>query len=179
MGSSGETYLREITTNPTARAGETFRARQHRLLAALRPKVALFAELRLDWAMREAAWEALSVFCAGPVRAHLCAADQELYAPAGATAETRLLVAALRASGAQLGERIDALAHTDESEAAARLAHGIEALLAAHLAVERDVLLPALAALPGLDLPVLVARFTTLLDQGAPVARGAAVLAAA
>jgi hypothetical protein len=171
MGSSGETYLREIATDPAARAGETVRARQHRLLTALRPKVALFAELRLDWAAREAAWDALTGFCTGPVRAHLRAADQALYAPAGAGAQTRLLVAALRASGAQRGERIETLARTDEAQAAARLAHGIEALLAAHLAVERDVLLPALAALPGVDLPALAAHFATLLDQGAEVAR--------
>ena len=178
MGSSGETYVREMAIDPAARAGETVRARQHRLLAALRPKVALFAELRLDWAAHEAAWDALTRFCTGPVRAHLCAADQALYAPASVGAQTRLLVAALRASRAQLGGRIETLVRTDEAEAAARLAYGIEALLAAHLAVEHDVLLPALAALPGVDLPALVAHFATLLDQGGPVARRT-VLAAA
>ncbi len=168
MGAGSEVYLCDVAAGPVARACEAVRAGHHRLLAALRPKVALLTELQLDWAAREAAWDALTAFCAGPVRTQLSAADQALYAPACDSAETRLLVGALRATSAQLDDRIEALTRADEADAAARLAPVIESLLASHLAVEQRVLLPALATLPGVDLTVLVAHFTMLVDGSRP-----------
>lgn len=177
MAAHSEVFLREAAADPAAGAHETVRAGHQRLLAALRAKVALLAELHLDWADREAAWDALSAFCTGPVRAHLRAADQALYAPADDNADTRLLTAALRATGAQLHERIEALERASEAAAAARLAPVIEALLISQLAVERRVLLPALATLPGADLPALLAHFTALLETGR-TSRGSLLAAA-
>lgn len=177
MEAGSEVYLCDTAADPAVRAREMLRAGHHRLLAALRPKVALLTELQLDWAAREAAWDALTAFCTGPVRTLLSAADRALYAPVCENAETRLLVRALRATGAQLDERIEALARTDEADSAARLAPVIESLLASHLAVEQRVLLPALAALPGVDLAGLVAHFTVLAD-GSRLERPAALAAA-
>lgn len=177
MAAHSEAFLREVPADPAAQAHDGVRAGHQRLLAALRPKVALLAELHLDWADREAAWDALTAFCTGPLRAHLRAADQALYAPVSDDPQTRLLVGALRATGAQLDERIEALKRASEADAAARLAPVIEALLVSHLAVERRVLLPALATLPGADLSALLARFTALLETG-PQPRGSLLAAA-
>ena len=177
MAADSEVYLRDIAADPAARVREAVRAGHRQLLAALRPKVALLTELRLDWVAREAAWDALTAFCTSPVRAHLRAAEQAFYTPATDSPETRLLAVALRATAAQLEERIEALARASEADAAARLAPVIEALLISHLAVERRVLLPALATLPGVDLPALVTRFTALLET-VPRARGTLLAAA-
>lgn len=90
---------------------------------------------------------------ADEVRRHLAAADAALYAPAAGAAETRLLVRALRTAGAALA---------DLAEVPGRAG----AALGVHFAVERDVLLPALGALPGVDLAALVADLETLLAGG-------------
>ena len=177
MTADSEVYLHEIAADPAARARETVRAGHQQLLAALRPKVALLTELRLDWVAREAAWDALTAFCTSPVRAHLRSAEEAFYTPAASGPETRLLAVALRATAAQLEERIEALARASEADAAARLAPVIEALLISHLAVERRVLLPALATLPGVDLPALVTQFTALLET-IPQARSTLLAAA-
>lgn len=177
MTADSEVYLHEIAADPAARARETVRAGHQQLLAALRPKVALLTELRLDWIAREAAWDTLTAFCTSPVRAHLRSAEQAFYTLATSSPETRLLAVALRATAAQLRDQIDALERASEADAAARLAPVIEALLISQLAVERRVLLPVLATLPGADLPALVAQYTALLETGSRT-RGNLVAAA-
>jgi hypothetical protein len=119
-----------------------------RLLAALRPKVAMLTELELGAVDRETALAALSDFCAGPVRRHLAATDRAFYAPAADVPVTRLLVRALRTSAAALAQDIDVLTRMDDPRRARAVARSIEVRLATQLAVEQAVLLPALAALP-------------------------------
>lgn len=166
MTPQSEVHIQATETDPHVQAKEAIRSRHHRLVSALRPKVALLAELRLEADAREAARASLHAFCAGEVRRHLAATDQALYAPAAGAAETRLLIRTLRATTAALGDRIDALSSTEDADTSATLARGVEAVLATHLAVELAVLPAALAALPGADLPALTADWLTLLDGG-------------
>lgn len=166
MTPSSEIYIQATETDPTVQAEAAIRAGHHRLLAALRPKAASLAEPQQSADAREAARTAVTEFCATEVRRHLAASDQALYAPAAGAAETRLLVRALRTTAGALNDRIDALSRTGDADASAALVQSIEAVLAVHLAVEQTVLLPALADLPGADLPSLTEDWTTLLDGG-------------
>jgi hypothetical protein len=161
---SADIRIQVTETDPGTRAQAAIRAGHHRLLCALRPKVALLTELRLGSDAREAAWDGLVDFCTGTVRRHLSATDHALYTPAADAAATRLLVRALRAVSGDLDEKIDALSRAHDADAVATLAQHTEAVLAAHLAVEQTGLLPALAAVPGADLPALVSLWATLLD---------------
>ncbi|WP_328558490.1 DUF2249 domain-containing protein [Streptomyces coelicoflavus] len=113
----------------------------------------------------EVAAEATSAF-AGQLRSLLTATDQTLYAAASGAAETRLLVRALRAAADAIGRHAGSLpAATDggEHSGAVRV---LEGMLTVHVGMERAVLLPALAALPGVDLSALVGDFTTVLEGG-------------
>jgi hypothetical protein len=94
---SADIRIQVTETDPGTRAQAAIRAGHHRLLCALRPKVALLTELRLGSDAREAAWDGLVDFCTGTVRRHLSATDHALYTPAADAAATRLLVRALRA----------------------------------------------------------------------------------
>lgn len=130
----------------------------HRCLTAtLRPKVALLTQLDLGPEAREHAQAGLARFCDGPLRDYLDACDQRLYAPAAGEAQTRLLILALRTSAAVLRRHLDALPNADEAPMVTSLADSIDALLAAHLAMERSALLPALPAHSAADLLALTA----------------------
>lgn len=100
---------------------------------------------------------------AEPLSRLLTATDQTLYAAASGAADTRLLVRALRSASDAAARQGEALAAADDRAAAARV---LEGLLTAAFRMEREVLLPALAALPGVDVPELAADFTTVLDGG-------------
>jgi hypothetical protein len=119
-----------------------------RLLAALRPKVAMLTELELGAVDRETALATLIEFCAGPVRSHLIATDRLLYAPAADVPVTRLLIRALRTTAAALAQDVDVLTRMDDPRRARAVARSVEVRLATQLSVEQAVLLPALAALP-------------------------------
>lgn len=109
---------------------------------------------------------ALAFFCTAEVRRHLACAQQTLYPAASAAAETRLLVRALRIGRRTLDRLIDTLAAAGDPASAAATGRALAAALEAHLTVERTLLLPALAALPGADLPALVDDLQTLLHGG-------------
>jgi len=157
---SSDIHIEATETDPAARARSAIRAAHRRLLAGLAASIASAPDP--DEGVRTTPAE----YCAGPLRGHLAATDATLYAAASGAAETRLLVRALRATSAALGERADALAAAEDPETAIALARGIEAVLAVHLTVEETVLLPALAALPGAGLPGLADDLRTLLDGG-------------
>ncbi|MFI6559511.1 hypothetical protein [Streptomyces sp. NPDC050534] len=151
-------------TDPAERACAGIRSVQQRLLTSLRPKVAMLTELELGPDARDAAHATLAAYCNGPVRRHLAAADQVLYGPVAGSPETRLLVQALRIAATALDGDIEALGRTDDAHRARAVAQRIETLVVAHLAVERAVLLPALAALPGHELARLAGDFTVLAE---------------
>ncbi|MBS2965158.1 DUF2249 domain-containing protein [Actinocrinis puniceicyclus] len=166
MTITSEVYIEGSEADPAVQAASTVRRAQRSLTGALRPKVALLTELKLGPEARERAQEALARLCDGPLRRYLDACDQTLYAAAADAPETRLLIRALRTSAAVLRRHLDALPNADEPPTVTSLAESIDAVFAAHLAIERTVLLPALAALPGVDLPALAADLETLLDGG-------------
>lgn len=132
----------------------------------MRAKAALLTELALGHDARATAWEHLAGFCTGTLRRYLEACDQALYAAGAGAAETRLLVRGLRLTAARLERHIEALAAAEQPADVTVAAAAIEAVLAAHLVLEHDVLLPGLGALPGADLPTLVADLEILLAGG-------------
>jgi uncharacterized protein (DUF2249 family) len=160
--SSSEIYIEATETDPAVRARAAVREVHRRLRAGL----AAAGEPPLGAGSRESAHPALLAFCTGELRRYLAAADLTLYAAASGAAETRLLVRALRSGAAALDEHIEALAAAGDTDSAVALARAIEAVLAVHLATEETVLLPALAALPGADLPTLVADLQAVRDGG-------------
>ncbi|MET8221565.1 DUF2249 domain-containing protein [Streptomyces hirsutus] len=102
----------------------------------------------------------------GEIRRHLTASAETLHAAAAHAPESRLLVSALRIARSALDRHVDALDAAGDSASATAAAQRVEAVLSVHRAVEEDVLLPALAALPGGVLPPLVADYETLLRGG-------------
>ncbi|MEU1600401.1 hypothetical protein ABZ468_48550 [Streptomyces sp. NPDC005708] len=85
-------FIQATDTDPAIQARAVIRTGQQRLLADLRPKATLLTDLELGTDAREAALSTLTEFCTGPVRRHLNATDQALYAPAADSPETRLLI---------------------------------------------------------------------------------------
>ncbi|WP_329330264.1 DUF2249 domain-containing protein [Streptomyces luteogriseus] len=159
MASSSEIHIDATETDPAVPAQIAIRAVHQRLRIGL----AVFGESEPIAGSQNVAHAALVDFCTGELRRHLAATDQVLFAAASGAPETRLLVRALRTTTAALDAHIDALAATDTTTSAMAITQVIEAVLAVHLAAEETVLLPALAALPGADLPALVTDMLTLL----------------
>jgi uncharacterized protein (DUF2249 family) len=155
MTPPSEVFIESTDTDPAVRA----QARVRQTGQRLRGRLAALSEQE-----GAAAAVALRDFCAGELRGYLDACDRTLYAAASGAAETRLLVRALRTTADRLGRHIDTLQATGAAAGAA--AQAIEVLFAAQLAVEDAVLLPALAVLPGAELPTLAADLQTLLDGG-------------
>ena len=162
MTPSSEIYIDATETDPAVRAQAALRSTHQRLHGRL----VTLVEVEPVAAAGESARAALVGFCGGELRRYLDACDQTLYAAAAGAAETRLLVRALRTTSGLLGRNIEALSSAADAAAAVSVARAIEAMLLAQLTVERAVLLPAVAGLPGADLPTLVADLHTLLDGG-------------
>ncbi|MEU8454918.1 DUF2249 domain-containing protein [Streptomyces griseoaurantiacus] len=163
MAPSSEIYIESTDTDPAVRAQSALHHTQQRLQGRL----ATLTEVEPEAAEAgESVRAALTEFCAGELRRYLSAADRTLYATASGAAETRLLVRGLRTTGGMLDRDVDRLSTAGDAASATTLARAIEAVLRAHLAVERNVLLPALVGLPGADLPALVGDLDTLLAGG-------------
>ena len=133
------------------------------LLTDLEMHVALATDLHLQLADREQARDALIDFCARRMVTHLLAVDQVLYAAATAAVETRLLASALRAQHDLIAARLAELLRADNSADIAASAHALIGLLQVCHHVEQQVLIPALARLPEVDLAALVDDVDTLL----------------
>ncbi|MCT2588649.1 DUF2249 domain-containing protein [Streptomyces sp. N2-109] len=163
MTRASEVYIQATATDPAVSAQADVSLVQERL----RSKLSSLTRPALDADGAHAVRSALTGFCTGELRPHLAATDETLYAAASGAAETRLLVQALRAASAALQRQVDALSAAEDDASALAVAQQAEAVLGVHFTVERTVLLPALAALPGADLPSLVADLHTLLSGGA------------
>jgi len=166
MTMTSQIFIEATGTDPAVAARAAVGRVQQELLRTVRAQAALL-ELELGHDAREQASARLAGFCAGEVRGYLRACDQALYAAGAGAGETRLLVRALRVTAALLDAQIEAVCEAEEPVALCAAAEAAEALLAAHLAIEHDVLLPGLAALPGVDLPALVADVQALRAGGA------------
>jgi uncharacterized protein (DUF2249 family) len=162
MRSPSEIYIESTETDPVVRAQSALEQTNQRLQG----RIATLTEIEPVADGGESVRTAVTDFCTGELRRYLNAADQTLYAAAAGAAETRLLVRALRTTASVVHCHIDRLSSAETAAAAAEIARTTEAVLRAHLAVERSVLLPALAGLPGADLPTLVADLDTLLEGG-------------
>jgi uncharacterized protein (DUF2249 family) len=166
MTSKSDVYISDTSTDPGVPAGAAIRDAADQLLLAYQAKAALVIELRLDGAPRHEAHAGLADFVTGHLRPHLAATDRVLYATAAGAAGTRLLVRALRLLHESLARRADELLAAETAEQAARAAHTLGGELAVCLDIEQTVLLPALAELPGADLPTLAADLHNVLDGG-------------
>ncbi|WP_329446265.1 DUF2249 domain-containing protein [Streptomyces canus] len=162
MTSPSEIYIESTETDPVVRAQSVLQQTNQRLQGRL----ATLTEIDPVADAGESVRTAVTDFCTGELLRYLSACDQTLYAAAAGAAETRLLVRALRTTASVVRQHIDKLSSADSAASAAVIARATEAVLRAHLAVERSVLLPALVRLPGADLPALVADLDTLLGGG-------------
>lgn len=169
MTMTSQIYIEATESDPVAAAQAAIGRVQRELLRTVRAQAGLL-ELELSHDARAQAATHLLVFAAGNVRGYLRAVDEALYAPAAGAAETRLLVRALRVTAGLLDTQIEALSRAEEPAALCSAGQALEAVLSAHLAIEHDVLLPGLAALPGVELPVLVADIAVL-QAGGELAR--------
>lgn len=159
-------HIQDTPTDPAQKAQHMLRDRGDELLAELAAKVVLATELQLRLADREDARETLTDFCVQHVVRHLVTTDRVLYSVAAGATETRLLVRALRAQHDLVADRISDLKRADSSAEVAASAHALVGLLEVCIHVEQKVLIPALAALPGVDLPALVEDVSVLLAGG-------------
>ncbi|MGV9295691.1 DUF2249 domain-containing protein [Amycolatopsis sp. NPDC003676] len=166
MTGSSDVYINGTSTDPALRAGQDLRARSGRILAEYREKAAVVTELQLDGSARAEANARLIAFASGPLTEYLSAADRVLNATAAGAPATRLLVRALRRIQDSVLRSVGELREADTSAQVSHAAQALDALLAAYLDAETNVLLPALADLPGADVPVLVDDLRTLLDGG-------------
>jgi len=162
-----EIRIEGTAADPAQRAQHRLREGGDELLAELTAKVTLVTDLQLGLGDREAARETLTGFCTRQVVRYLLATDRVLYSVAAGAAETRLLVRALRAQHDLVAARIAALKLADSSAEVAASAHALVGLLEVCQHVERKVLIPALAVLPGVDLSALVEDVETFLAGGA------------
>lgn len=163
---TSQIHIQDTATDPARQAQRTLRDRGDELLADLAAKVALATELQLRPADREDARAALIDFCVRRVVPHLMATDRVLYSVAAGAADTRLLVRALRAQHDLVAGRIYDLKRADSSAEVATSAHALVGVLEVCSHVEQTVLTPALATLPGVDLPALVEDVDVLLAGG-------------
>ncbi|WP_086725891.1 DUF2249 domain-containing protein [Streptomyces carpinensis] len=152
MPPAAEVYIQATDTDPDVRAQAVVEETHQRLLDRLT-------------ALTESGEELTPAFTERLGRL-LEATEQTLYAAASGAAETRLLVRALRAAAGTIGGQAASLdAATDSAERAGAV-RTLAGMLTVHLGMERAVLLPALRALPGVDLSALVGDFTTVLEGG-------------
>ncbi|QDQ96825.1 DUF2249 domain-containing protein [Tomitella fengzijianii] len=110
----------------------------------------------------------------GGLRAYLDAADDAIYAAARTVPATRLLAEAHRVSGPGIHEQIRRLVDATERPEAIAAADAVSALVRARLAVEDEVLLPALAGEKDVDLAALAARLPDPFAGSTPPAAGGA-----
>lgn len=166
MSSTSDVYISGTTTDPAQWASAAIQDAADHVLLAYQAKAALVTELRLNGMLREQARTGLVDFTTGHVRPYLAQTDRVLYATAAGAPGTRLLVRALRELRESLARHIDELVAASGADQAAHAAHAVGAVLAACVDVDRTVLLPALAELPGADLPALATDLRVLLDGG-------------
>ena len=162
--SSASIHIQGTGDDPAVRAAAWLTGTIDTLLAEARSKSALLTELSLEPADRQAAQASLQEFCADRILRHLSAADQALYAPAAGAGPTRLLVTALRIQHRIIAHDISDLGTASTADQTRAAARSLVTMLESCLEIQKSVLLPALAELPGADLPSLTQDMGTLLE---------------
>ncbi|MFE9923375.1 DUF2249 domain-containing protein [Streptomyces sp. NPDC005774] len=175
MTQSSGVFIQSTQTDPVVRAGAVIRTEYERLHTLLTPLVEPQPTAGAGNGEKDGTGDAegapdrvttAATGVVGEIRRHLTASAETLHAAAAHAPESRLLVSALRITRSALDRHVDALETAGDSASAAAAAQRVEAVLSVHRAVEEDILLPALAALPGGALPPLVADYETLLRGG-------------
>lgn len=166
MTSPSEVYISGTSIDPAVLASAALRDDADRLLLAYQAKAALVTELRLDGAIQQEAHANLVDFGTSQLRSYLVATDRILYATAAGAPATRLLIRALRQLRDAAHHHLAELAAADSPGQAVAAARALGAVLATVIDLDRRVLLPALAELPGADLPGLAEDLRTLLTGG-------------
>ena len=164
MNSPSDVYISGTGTDPAVRASTALADDAERLWLAYQAKAALVTDLRPDGAVRQEAHANLVDFATNHLLSYLTATDRVLYATAAGAPTTRLLVRALRRVREAAHRHLTELAAADNPDQAIAPARTLGAVLAAAIDLDRNVLLPALAELPGADLPGLVEDLHTLLS---------------
>lgn len=154
MPPAAEVFIQATDTDPDVQAQAVVEEAHQQLLQRLAALTGSEATEELVTAFTE------------QLRRLLTATDQTLYAAASGAAETRLLVRALRTGAGTIDRRARSLTVATGSAEGVDAAGTLAGMLTLHLALERAVLLPALADLPGVDLAALTEDFTTVLKGG-------------
>lgn len=141
--------------DPTVQARKWLTDRNDDLLCELWSKTGLVTELLLEPPERHATRAGLLSFCANQVLPHLAVTDAVLYTPAEEATETRLLVSALRLQHRTIARHIHELETAAAPDAVRVAARSVAIVLTGCFEIERTVLFPAMATLPGVDLPRL------------------------
>lgn len=152
--------------DPVVQARKWLTDRNDELLCELWSKTGLVTELLLEPIARHAARTSLHSFCANQILPHLAVTDAVLYTPAADVTETRLLVSALRLQHRVIAHHIHELDTAAAPDAVRAAAHSIATVLTGCLEIERTVLFPAMATLPGVDLPSLAVARDAVLRGG-------------
>lgn len=164
MNSASDVYISGTSSDPAVRASTALRDDADQLLLAYQAKAALVTELRLDGVTRQEAHTNLVEFVSSQLRPYLAATDRILYATAAGAPTTRLLIRALRRLHDAAQQHLAELAAADNPDQAIAPARTLGAVLATVIDLDRTTLLPALAELPGADLPGLAEDLRTLLS---------------
>jgi uncharacterized protein (DUF2249 family) len=152
--------------DPSVRAQAVLRDLGDELCAELAAKVILVTEATLPGHKQQQARIRIVEFCVHRLRRYLEVTDQVVYSAAAGAAETRLLAHALREQHRFAFAEIDAIARTERPYELYAAARALLIVVEECLEIQRRLLLPAMAASRGIDLPMLASDVDTLLRDG-------------
>ena len=167
MALMAEPFIRGSAADPGVAARRRVLERGDDLLAEVSAKVAVVTELHVTLIDREAVQGRVVQFCTEQLLPRLNATDRALYSLAENDEATRLLVEALRCHHRAIADHVAALDRAENQDAETAAAQAIVAVLQACVAVEHEVLLPALSELPRIDWPNVVENMALLSEGGA------------
>jgi uncharacterized protein (DUF2249 family)/phosphopantetheine adenylyltransferase len=154
--STQDIHIRGTSVDPVARAQAALIERGDELLGEFAAVVSLTGDLELSSNNRDEARTRLVAFCTTRLPDYLTAVDRALYAVAAGAAQTRLLVRGLRAQHQLVTDYLNSARRANTFDEVTVAARAALAALGAVREIERTVLLPVLAELPGVDLPAVV-----------------------
>lgn len=104
-------------------------------------------------------------FCSGELLPHAAAEEATLYRAAAGSERARLLVEGMVAEHRVIVELVDEIDTASEPGRACAAAYALRVLFDAHLAKENDLLLPVVAAEPGINLAEVLGEIHELLGD--------------
>lgn len=116
--------------------------------------------------------DALVEFCRTELRPHALAEESTLYVAAAAIPRMQLLIQAMTADHAAMLELVGALAESTEPGQIASLSGSLRSLVPLHMAKENELVLPGLAADPGVSLASLVEGLHDIVGAAQPADGG-------